>query len=63
MIESKKLIPVRDQLVRQRRAIVDGLRPNAELLDGDEIKRIQESIDAVDRAIADEILARTKVRV
>jgi hypothetical protein len=57
MIESKKLTAVRDQLVRQRRAIVDGFQPFVEPLDGDEIRRVQAAIDAVDRAIADEILA------
>jgi hypothetical protein len=57
MTESKKLTAVRDQLVRQRRAIVDGFQPTVGLSEGDEIRRVQQAIDAVDRAIADEILA------
>jgi hypothetical protein len=62
MSESKKLIALRDKLVSRRRAIVDGLEVEVvELVDGDDIIRIQDAIDAVDRAIADELLAESKV--
>jgi hypothetical protein len=61
MSESKKLIALRDKLVWRRRAIVDSLQTAVvELLNGDDIMRIQDTIDAVDRAIADELLAESK---
>ena len=61
MSESKKLMALRDKLVWRRRAIVDGLQTAvAELLNGDDIMRIQDAIDAVDRSIADELLAESK---
>ncbi len=61
MSESIKLMALRDKLVRRRRAVVDSLETAvAELLNGDDIVRIQGAIDAVDRAIADELLAESK---
>jgi hypothetical protein len=58
MTESRKLIVLRDKLICRRRAIVDSFQAAVtELLTGDDITRIQDAIDAVDRAIADEILA------
>ena len=61
MSESIKLMALRDKLVWRRRAVVDGLESAvAELLNGDDIVRIQGAIDAVDRAIADELLAESK---
>ena len=55
MPESNKLIVVRDKLVSRRRAIVESLQSaSAELLTADDISRIQNEIDAVDRAIAEE---------
>jgi hypothetical protein len=61
MIESRKLIALRSQLLRSRRVIVDRLQDAiTEQLNGDDIARIQDAIDAADRAIADEILAEYK---
>ena len=61
MSESIKLMALRDKLVWRRRAVVDSLESAvAELLNGDDIVRIQGAIDAVDRAIADELLAESK---
>jgi hypothetical protein len=55
MTESKKLFILRNKLVGRRRAIVAGFQnASIELLTGDAIARIQNAIDAVDRAIADE---------
>jgi hypothetical protein len=55
MPESNKLIVVRDKLVSRRRAIVESLQSaSVELLAADDISRIQNEIDAVDRAIAEE---------
>ena len=52
---------LRDKLVWRRRAIVDSLQTAvAELLNSDDIKEVQDAIDAVDRAIADELLAESK---
>ncbi|HEY3653640.1 MAG TPA: hypothetical protein VGL34_01525 [Steroidobacteraceae bacterium] len=55
MPESNKLIVVRNKLVSRRRAIVESLQSaSVELLAADDISRIQNEIDAVDRAIAEE---------
>ena len=55
MTESKKLLVLRDKLVRRRREIVDSFQSaSLELLNGDVVAQIQSAIDAVDRAIADE---------
>ena len=55
MPESNKLIVVRDKLVSRRRAIVESLQSaSVEWLAADDISRIQNEIDAVDRAIAEE---------
>jgi hypothetical protein len=57
MTESQKLIFLRQQLVRQRRVIVDGCKTSSPvLMNGADLKRIQDAIDAVDRAIADEMV-------
>jgi hypothetical protein len=64
MTESKKLIALRDKLVQLRRVTVERFQTTiAEKLDSDNITRIQKAIDAVDRAIADEVLVESKVRV
>lgn len=64
MTESKKLIALRDKLVHLRRVTVERFQTTiAEKLDGDDITRVQKAIDAVDRAIADEILVESKGRV
>ena len=63
MTESKKLIFLRQHLVRQRRAVADSCQTGTpELLNGADIKRIQDAIDAVDRAIADELVVESKER-
>ena len=55
MTESKKLFVLRNKLVSRRRVIVAGFQNTSiELLSGDAIARIQNVIDAVGRAIADE---------
>jgi len=55
MTESKKLSVLRDKLIRQRRAIVERLH-NASLnqLSSDDLARVQNEIDAVDKAMAEE---------
>lgn len=64
MTESKKLIALRDKLVHLRRVTVERFQTTiAEKWDGDDITRVQKAIDAVDRAIADEILVESKGRV
>jgi hypothetical protein len=61
MTESKKLIFLRQQLVCQRRALVESYQTTTpELLNGVDITRIQDAIDAVDRAIADEMVVEVK---
>jgi hypothetical protein len=55
MTESKKLTVVRDKLIRQRRAIVERLQnASADQLGSDDLARVQNEIEAVDRAMADE---------
>jgi len=55
MTESKKLFVLREKLVSRRREIVGSYQTGSvELLNGDDVARIQSAIDSVDRAIADE---------
>jgi len=55
MTETKKLITLRNKLVGRRRVIVASFQDaSIESLTGDAIARIQNAIDAVDRAILDE---------
>jgi len=55
MTESKKLFVLREKLVSKRREIIDSFQTaSPELLNGDPVVHIQNAIDAVDRAIADE---------
>jgi hypothetical protein len=55
MTESKKLFALREKLVSRRREIVDSFQTaSLELLNGNTVAQIQNAIDAVDRAIADE---------
>jgi phage FluMu protein gp41 len=55
MTESKKLSVLRDKLIRQRRAIVERLQnASVDQLSNDDLARVQNEIDAVDRAMADE---------
>ena len=64
MTESKKLIALRDKLVQLRRVTVERFQTTiAEKLDSDDIARVQKAIDAVDRAIADEVLVESKGRI
>jgi hypothetical protein len=61
MTERRKLIALRGELIRYRRAIVDRFQGAITgQLNDDDIARIQDAIDAADRAIADEILTEYK---
>ena len=47
-----------------RRVMVERFQTTiAEKLDSDDITRVQKAIDAVDRAIADEVLVESKGRI
>jgi hypothetical protein len=55
MTESKKLTVLREKLIRNRRAIVERLlSASVEQLNSDDLPRVQDAINAVDEAIADE---------
>jgi hypothetical protein len=55
MTESQKLSVLRDQLIRRRRALVEGIKATATgELNGDDLVRVQNEIEAVDRAIGEE---------
>ena len=55
MTESQKLSALRDRLVRRRRALVEGIQAAASVqLNGDDIVRVQNEIEAVERAMAEE---------
>jgi hypothetical protein len=55
MTESKKLTVLREKLIRNRRAIVERLmNASVEQLSSDDLPRVQDAINAVDEAIADE---------
>jgi hypothetical protein len=55
LTESKKLVLLRDKLIRRRREIVEHLQtPSVDLAAGDDLARIQNAIDAVVKAIVDE---------
>jgi hypothetical protein len=55
MTESKKLVLLRDKLIRRRREIVEHLQTASFDQDrGDDLARIQNTIDAVVKAIAEE---------
>jgi hypothetical protein len=62
MTESKKLSVLRDRLIRQRRAIVERLQ-NASVnqLGSDDLARVQNEIDAVDKALAEETHAEFRL--
>jgi len=53
MTESQKLSALRDNLIRRRRALVEGLQATAQL-NGEDIVRVQNEIEAVERAMAEE---------
>ena len=55
MTESQKLSALRDRLIRRRRALVEGIQATvASDLDGDDLVRVQNEIEAVERAMAEE---------
>jgi hypothetical protein len=55
MTESQKLSVLRDKLIRRRSALVEGIQATvASQLDGDDLVRVQNEIEAVERAMADE---------
>lgn len=55
MTESQKLSVLRDTLIRRRRALVEGIQAAATSeLDGDDLVRVQNEIEAVERAMAEE---------
>jgi hypothetical protein len=57
MTESQKLSALRDKLVRRRRALVEGIQASVngqDQLNGDDLVRIQNEIEAVERAMAEE---------
>ena len=60
MTEREKLITLRNKLIVRRRALVESFRhASPEQLTGDSIARIQGAIDAVDRAIEQEMRAES----
>lgn len=62
MTESNKLTVMREMLVRRRRAIVEDFRNSSiERLSGDDLARVQNEIEAVDKAIAEEQVAEFRV--
>jgi hypothetical protein len=56
MTESQKLSMLRDTLIRRRRALVAGLQSNATDAqpNGDNLVGVQNEIEAVERAMAEE---------
>jgi len=55
MTESQKLSALRDKLIRRRRSLVEGYQSSAtDQLNGDALVRVQNEIEAVDRAMAEE---------
>ena len=55
MTESQKLSVLRDKLIRRRRALVEGLQATvASDLDGDDLVRVQNEIEAVEKAMTEE---------
>ena len=55
MTESQKLSVLRDKLIRRRRALVDGIEATVtSQLNGDDLVRVQNEIEAVERAMAEE---------
>ena len=55
MTESQKLSVLRDQLIHRRRALVEGIQAAATgQVTGHDLVRIQNEIEAVERAMAEE---------
>jgi hypothetical protein len=60
--DSKNLLALHDKLIARRRAIVESFQSvSSELLTGDAIARIQNAIEAVDRALREERRADSNV--
>jgi hypothetical protein len=55
MTESQKLSALRDKLIHRRRALVEGIQvADADHLNGDDLVRVQNEIEAVEKAMAEE---------
>jgi hypothetical protein len=55
MTESQKLAALRDKLIRRRRALVEGIQAAVtNPLNGDDLVRVQNEIEALERAMAEE---------
>jgi hypothetical protein len=55
MTESQKLSMLRDNLIRRRRALVEAIQVTANSeLNGDDLVRVQNEIEAVERAMIEE---------
>jgi len=55
MTESQKLSALRDKLIRRRRVLVEGIQASIDgQLNGDDIVRVQNEIEAVETAMAEE---------
>ena len=55
MTESQKLSVLRDQLIHRRRALVEGIQATAAgQATGHDLVRVQNEIEAVERAMAEE---------
>jgi hypothetical protein len=54
MTESQKLSLVRDKLIHRRRALVEGIQATLTSQSGDDLVRVQNEIEAVERAMAEE---------
>ena len=55
MTESQKLSALRDKLIHRRRALVEGIQvADANQLNGDDLVRVQNEIEAVEKAMAEE---------
>ena len=59
MTESQKLSVLRDKLIHRRRALVEGAATSQ--LNGDDLVRIQNEIEAVERAMAEEKRAEFRI--
>jgi hypothetical protein len=62
MTESQKLSILRDKLIHRRRALVEGIQvADTSLLNGDDLVQVQNEIEAVERAMAEEQRAEFRV--
>jgi hypothetical protein len=59
---SQQLSALRDRLIRRRRGLVDGIQATVtSQLNGDDLVRVQNEIEAVERAMAEEKRAEFRV--